>query len=103
MLPHLSVDIEAEARRVHHHHGQQALQRKGSESVHSEHQSVALHVETGCYLISDETGKHHEDSSAETQWENLVMFIESMVFCTFLSRNKSKHVFCCTFEFKYPV
>lgn len=53
VLPHLSEDIEAEASRVHHHHSEQRLQQQSHEGVHSKHQSVALHVETGCDLISD--------------------------------------------------
>lgn len=52
-LSHLSEDIEAKASRVHHHHSEQSLQEQSHESVYSKHQGIALHVETGCDLISD--------------------------------------------------
>lgn len=53
--PHLSVDVQAEASRVHHHQSEEGLQQQSHEGVHAEHQGVALHVEIGCDLIADDS------------------------------------------------
>lgn len=53
VFPCLGENVEAEARRVHHHHREHRLQQQGGEGVDAKHQGVALHAETGGDLIAE--------------------------------------------------
>lgn len=69
VFPCLGENVEAEARRVHHHHREHRLQQQGGEGVDAKHQGVALHAETGGDLIAEVEeggeGKHCKKNHGE--------------------------------------
>lgn len=98
VLPHLSEDIEAEASGVHHHHSEQRLQQQSHEGVHSKHQSIALHVETGCDLISDGSECTQQDNSVNHCNGGRFRFVEQslLVLHSSLAMDSNKDSTCKT-------